>query len=240
MCLAIEERVVSCIIWSDVDLEDETAIAGALGDMLRRSDELQGAINRRLEEAKFDGSLRGAAVFGMCNVTFEHAAGLRLLIAGGCFTPAFALMRLQFEAVTRAMWLLYVAPDSAVEKMSAPLSLENEQAAKNLPSVSEMVEQIRKGVGTRVPVAAWEMLDRFKDLNWRSLNSFVHGGIHALRRHRDGYPVKLILDVIRNSNALSTMAGMTMALLTDQETAQTMGRIQPEFADCLPELLSGP
>lgn len=210
----------------------------ALEKMLLRSDELQAALFQRLQEAEFDGSVRAEAVVGMCAVTFEHATGMRLLIAGGCFTPALALMRLQYESLTRAMWLLYVAGDSAVEKMSAPLTLESEQAAKSLPSVNEMLDHIRKGVGTRVPARASEMLDSFREMQWRSLNSYVHGGIHAIRRQSDGYPVKLILDVIRSSNALSTMAEMTLALLTDEETARSMGRIQPEFADCLPELLA--
>jgi hypothetical protein len=53
----------------------------------------------------------------------------------------------------------------------------------------------------------------------------------------EGYPVGLTLDVLRNSNALSTMAGMTLSLITgDRDIARAMGRIQPEFADCLPEL----
>ena len=208
-----------------------------LEKMLLRSEELQVTLFQRLGEAKSSGSTRADAVFGMCCVAFEHASGLRILLAHGCATSAIALMRLQYEALARAMWLLYVAPDSAVEKISALLNLENEQAAKNMPSVTEMLGQIRKAVGTKVPPRASEMLDRFKEVTWRSLNSYVHAGIHVLRRQSDGFPVHLVLDVVRNSNALSTMAGMTLALLTDEETASSMGRIQPEFADCLPELL---
>jgi hypothetical protein len=221
-------------------MESVSSSADGLDKILRRSDELLRAIFQRMEGAEFDESLRGKAAFGMCSAAFEHGASLRFLITHGCATSGTALMRLQYEAVTRAMWLLYVAPDSAVEKMSAPLSLENEQAAKNLPSVNEMLDQIRKGVGTTVPAPASEMLDRFREVSWRSLNSFVHGGIHALRRQTDGYPVQLILDVIRSSNALSTMAGMTLALLTDEATARSMAQVQPEFADCLPELLVSP
>lgn len=205
--------------------------------MLRRSEDLQDALFHKLADAEFDGSARSEAVFGMCNVAFEHAAGLRLLLANSCITPAIALMRLQYESLTRAMWLLYAAPESAVERLSAPLNLASEQAAKGLPSQAEMLEQIRKGVGTKVPAAAVEMLDQFRKTSWHSLNSYVHAGIHVLKRRADGYPVQLILDVLRSSNGLSTMAGMTLALLTDEATARSMGRIQPAFADCLPELI---
>jgi hypothetical protein len=205
--------------------------------MLRRSDELHEAIVGRLEKCAFDGSPRGEAVFGMCSVSLEHAEGFRVLITSECLTSAMGLMRLQFEVLTRAMWLLYVAPPTAIAKLTAPLTLSNEHVAKSLPSVSEMLDQIRKGVGEKLPAAAYEMLADFKEASWGSLNSFVHGGIHPLRRHMEGYPVGLTLDVLRNSNALSTMAGMTLSLITgDRDIARAMGRIQPEFADCLPEL----
>lgn len=212
------------------------SMQSALEQMLRRSGDLEDALSRKLAAAEFDGSPRSLAIFGMCAVAFEHAAGLRLLLANGCCTSAIAILRLQYESITRAMWLLYVAPESAVEKLHAPLSLASEQAAKGLPSQAEMLEQIRKGVGMKVPAAAVEMLDQFRKVSWHSLNSYVHAGIHVLKRQTEGYPVHLVLDVLRSSNGLSTMAGMTLALLTDEATARSMGRIQPEFADCLPEL----
>lgn len=174
----------------------------------------------------------------MCSVSLEHATSLRVLMASGLPTSAVGLMRLQFEALTRAMWLLYAASDSAISKLMVPLTVESEQAAKNLPSASEMIEQIGKRVGTSAPEAAHQMLVRFKDMSWHSMNSFVHGGIHPVRRQADGFPLSLALQVLRNSNGLCTMAGMVMAVLTgDQAITKPMSRIQPEFADCLPELL---
>lgn len=48
----------------------------------------------------------------------------------------------------------------------------------------------------------------------------------------------LALQVLRNSNGLTTMTGMTMAILTgDEAISRTMSNIQPAFADCLPDLL---
>ena len=207
--------------------------------MLQRSEELCDALMRNLGTASFDDSERGEVALGMCSVSLEHSVSLRILVANGCMTSAVAVMRLQYESVARAMWLLYVAKDSAIAKLTAPLTRDNEQAAKNLPSVSEILEELRKGVGTKLPAAAYEMLVAFRQASWTSLNSYVHGGIHALRRHADGYPVQLILDIVRNSNGLATMAGMTLSLLTgDERIARSMSRIQVDFADCLPELLA--
>jgi hypothetical protein len=60
------------------------------------------------------------------------------------------------------MWLIYAASDQAIRTLLAPLTLESEQAAKNLPSASEMIEQIGKRAGQGVPAAARQMLAQFK------------------------------------------------------------------------------
>jgi hypothetical protein len=136
------------------------------------------------------------------------------------------------------MWLLYAASDAAVDTLLAPLTARSEQAAKNLPGAREMIEQIGKRVGQGVPAAAHQMLSHFKEVTWPAMNSFVHGGIHPLRRRADGFPLDLALQVLRSSNGLTTMTGMTMALLTgDEAVIEPMSKIQPAFADCLPALL---
>lgn len=206
--------------------------------MLRRSDELHEALLRYLDNAEFDSSPKAKVSFGMCSVALEHATSLRALMAMGLATSATGLIRLQFEALTRGMWLLYAASDAAISKLVAPLTIESEHAAKNLPSASEMIEQIGKCVGTSAPAAAHQMLLRFKDVSWHAMNSFVHGGIHPLRRQAEGFPIPLALQILCNSNGLSTMTAMTLAILTgDEAITKPMSRIQREFADCLPELV---
>ena len=209
-----------------------------LEHMLHRSNALHERLDELLGNAEFDGSPRGESALGMCLVAMEHAAAMRALMSLRLPTSAVGLMRLQFEALTRAMWLLYAASDAAIDKLLAPLTLQSEQAAKNLPGASEMIEQIGKRVGQGAPAAAHQMLSHFKDVTWHGMNSFVHGGIHPLRRSADGFPVDLALQVLRSSNGLTTMTGMTMAVLTgDEAVAKPVSKIQPAFADCLPDLL---
>ena len=209
-----------------------------LEHMLHRSNALHERLDELLGDADFDGSPRGESALGMCLVAMEHATAMRALMALRLPSSAVGLMRLQFEALTRAMWLLYAASDAAIDKLLAPLTLQSEQAAKNLPGASEMIEQIGKRVGQGAPAAAHQMLSHFKDVTWHGMNSFVHGGIHPLRRSADGFPVDLALQVLRSSNGLTTMTGMTMAVLTgDEAVAKPVSKIQPAFADCLPDLL---
>lgn len=180
--------------------------------MLRRSDELHEALLHLLDGVAFDPSPRGEAAFGMCSVALEHGLSLRALMAMGLPTSAVGLMRLQFEALTRAMWLQYAASDQAIQKLTAPLTNQTELAAKNLPSASDMIDQIGTRVGPSVP-AAHQMLAHFKDVSWHAMNPFVHGGIHPLRRQAEGFPVHLALQILRNSNGLLTMTATALAVL---------------------------
>lgn len=149
-------------------------------------------------------------------------------------TSAIAVMRLQFEALTRSVWILYAASDAAVEKLTAPLTRTNEKAANKLPMLAEMLTAL----DGKAPPAALQMLNQFKDITSAALNSFVHGGIHAINRHSEGYPVTLLIQVLRNSNGLLTMTGMMFATLAgDQELMRKMSQIQTPFRECLPDLL---
>ena len=165
--------------------------------------------------------------------------GLRVLMIAGLTTSAVGMMRLQFERGANARNVATVrSTDASITKMLAPLTLESEQAAKSLPSVSEMIDQIGKQVGTRAPALAHQQLAHFKEVSLHAMNSYVHGGIHPLRRSADGFPAHLASGVLRNSNALMTMTGMVLAVLTGEESVtKPMSRIQLEFANCLPELL---
>lgn len=211
----------------------------SLAKLLDRSELLLETILGNLDDAEFDSTSRGESIFRMCSVSLEHGASIRILVASTHPASIVGLLRMQFEAQTRAMWLLYAASDAAVSKLAAPLNARSQQAAKSLPSVSEMMNQIGKQVGTNAPAAAYHMLVSFKNVSWDAMNSFVHAGIHPLRRHAEGYPLIMVEQVVRNSNALSTMAGMTLALLTgDPEITRSLSQVQQGFADCLPELLA--
>lgn len=201
--------------------------------MLTRSAELQDEILQLIASRPPHPGGRYETTMVACGVAMEHATALRLLFEQGCPTTAAAVMRLQFEALTRAMWLLYAASDLAIQKLTSPLTAESERAANKLPSVSEMVEAIAK----RAPMEASAMLVQFKDVTWSAMNSYVHSGIHPLRRHAEGYPMPLVLQILQSSNGLLTMTGMVAAILTgDQRCIDPMRQIQVKFSDCLPEL----
>ena len=210
-----------------------------LDSMLRRSGELNEAVLRLLDGADFDPSPRGQSAFLACAVSIEHAMSVKVLLSARCPTSVVGLIRMQFEAVTRGIWLLFAAKDRAISQLMGPLSTESEEGASDLPMLTGMIEQIGKRVRSgKAPAAAHQMLLGLKVASWNAMNSFVHNGIHPLRRQAEVYPLPLVLQLLRHSNALVAMAGMTLAILTsDSSKTKPMSQIQRDFADCLPDLL---
>ena len=211
-----------------------------LDRLLERSEALELAIIDLLDAdgyQVYDDSARIAASHAAGSVSLEHSQGLRMLIGEGLPTSGVSLMRLQHEALTRAVWLLYAASDDAVTKLVTPLTPAAEKVANKLPMLAEMLGAI----AGKAPPAATQMLVQFKDVHAPALNSFVHGGIHPLQRHAEGYPVPLLVQVVQSSNGLLTGTGMLLAILSGNAVvAKQMAGIQPAFADCLPELLTAP
>lgn len=209
----------------------------AIATVLKRSNDLEDSLFQVLDPETyelFNDSARLQFALAACEVSMDHARAVRALIGNGLVTPALSLMRPQGESVVRAMWLLYAASDEQIAKLAVPLSREAEKAANKLPMLSDMISALEG----KAPANAVAMVLLFKEMHAPALNSFVHGGIHPLQRHMTGYPEPLIVQVVCASNALMTMAGMAMALLSgDAARAKVMSNIQLEFADCLPSLL---
>ncbi len=197
-----------------------------------RSAELDVALTPFLELPIATDSDRLRAVRGMCGVAFEHAESTKMLIATGNFTSALGLVRLQYEALLRAIWLLYAAPESAVSKLMGEFTREAVGNSEKLPMQAEMI----KALEGKAPKAAMISLSNFKEHQWKPLSSYVHGGIHALTRHSKGYPVILLAQVVRVSNGLSTMTAMLLLIISnDQTRVGQLSAIQSAFADCLPD-----
>ncbi len=206
-----------------------------MDDFLNRSDELHVEILGLLDGVPAYPGIRHEVALVACGMALEHALSLRLLLRAQCYTSALSMMRLQYEALTRSVWLLYAATDLQVETLASPLTSDAEHAAKKMPMFAAMLDQIVK----TAPDQASRMLLNFKEVNYHAMNSFVHSGIHPLRRHTEGYPAKLIQDVLRNSNGLNVMTLQLGIVLTgDSRVAGTVRAVQEEFHQILPGPIS--
>ncbi|MBN8503076.1 MAG: hypothetical protein J0L58_01250 [Burkholderiales bacterium] len=202
---------------------------------LQRADLLDQALMQALDAENyrpFDQSDRISTSVAAASLAIEHGRAMRVLVAEGMLTAALSLLRVQHEALVRAVWLLYAASDLAISKLTAPLSKDAEAAANRLPMMADMLKQLDDKPQATVPLIA---LRAFKDNNAPALNSFVHGGIHALTRSRSGYPVPLLIAALRNGNGLMLMAVMMLAILAGrQPLVHAVSQLQASFSADLP------
>ncbi len=199
--------------------------------LLRDSDDLVTALAEVFTLPKFDESPRHQISHLACRVSFEHGHAARLLLASGLVPSGLVVLRAQYEALVRAVWALYGATDSHIEKLTAGLDVNSEQSAKNLPQVQDMMGTL----ATKAPPQAYQVLLNFKDNSWKALNSYVHAGIHPLQRHESGYPLELVHQVLKNSNGLALVAAMQGAVLTgNQQAVRHVGTFQETHRTCLP------
>jgi hypothetical protein len=168
-----------------------------------------------------------------CSLALEHWHAVRSLLEFGLLPSALVVHRSQFEALVRSVWLAYAAGNGDLAKLTAELDLESEQAAKNISTVNVMMQHIQE----KAPAAAHSALARFKEHNWKALNSYTHAGIHPLRRHADGYPEALLSAVLCNANGLGVMTCMQAVVLSG---AQPLQQHVLEVAAKYPRCTNGP
>ena len=169
----------------------------------------------------------------LISLGFEHAQSLKYLIAMGRYPSAAALLRVQYESLVRALWLLYAASEPQVDLMMAELTHESAKKANKIPMLSEMLIAIEE----KAPHAPVAHLNEFKHYSWRPLSSYVHGGIHAISRHGQGFPALLVETMAKHSNGLLGIAGNLLLILAGIPASEgRMAEVYREFEGCLPML----
>lgn len=168
-------------------------------------------------------------------LSVEHASVLRSAFALTAPNSAASLLRLQFETLVRAAWLLFAATPEEVQKLRGPLDKESQKLAEKLPNLQKMLAAIEIGAprGLSIPLVEFNAHHR------QPLNSFVHGSLHALRRREGGFPVELAGQLIRMSNGLVHLAFQVLADLGGGTHKNKVTNLYIPFSDCLPAMQTG-
>jgi hypothetical protein len=212
----------------------ESAEQTELDSLLERSDAFEEAMSACFPAVGLvlaESSQQHELVAAACALSIEHAVVLRAAFGAAAPNSGSAVLRLQYEALLRAAWLLYAATPAQVDKLGRILDLDAEQSAKSLPGYMEMLEAVVKNApqGLSAPLAEFNQYSR------HALNSFVHSGIHPLRRARDGFPMTLAITAVRFSNGLIHLAYRTLASLTrSKRRMDRVTHLYKVFNDCLP------
>ena len=206
--------------------------------LLGRTAQFHEAVHAHIDNLVPAEVTRYLTAFQAALLSLEHASGAYVLIGQGLFASAYVLLRPQYECLVRGIWLRYAASDAWVEKLSEQLTLENAKRANEGSMLAEMLKQLESNPSSPAPIV--EQLKQYRDVTWRALNSFSHGGLHPLSRTLTGYPAQLTYDVVRNSNAVLALTTQLASILSDDPINMVpVRRFHIEFADCLPILSYG-
>lgn len=183
---------------------------------LDESDVLAEELLSSVDLPLYDDSQRLRIAHVACSLAFEHWHSARVLLRSGLLSSAVVVHRSQFESALRSVWLTCAATDLDISKLTANLGRDSGQAAKNVSQAQDMMSALAKSG----PKEAHAALVRFKENSWGVLNSFVHAGIHPLRRHLEGYPAELALGILCNANGLAVLCGMQAVALSGIQPLQ--------------------
>lgn len=168
-------------------------------------------------------------------LSLEHGGAALELCQTGFLPSAITLMRPQFECLVRGAWLVHAASETWVEKLSAPLNIQSAKRADEAPMLAEMLRHLEAAPDS--PTALVAQLKEYRDVTWKAMNSYNHGGMHPLSRVLTGYPEQLIYDALRNANAVMALATQLVSIATgDRDNMSPVRKLHAEYADCLPIL----
>ena len=180
---------------------------------------------------------RETATLILADISSEHGYSVHVLAKEGCNISASSLLRLQFESLIRAQWIYWVAKDEVVEKFYKPLTQQHaSQAERCIPTINLILDDLdcaaKEGV---VPEKAVQMMREFKELTMKPANSYVHTGMHAFSRKKDGFPEPLIIQILQNSNGLEALNAMLLATVVNSSNMmQRVLALQYLYIDSLP------
>lgn len=172
---------------------DETAIA--------RAEALSQNIGAEMAGRAIHGGWRGQLAATFQFVSLQHHGAIIALLQQSRPTSAVALLRSQFEAHLRGLWILVAASEAEIESVSG---------GGEFPRVEKLVEQVKpSSMALRV----------VKDLIWPVMCDYTHTGLRQVRRNITdegiglNYSSKELAVALQASNALAMLAADALAVL---------------------------
>lgn len=205
---------------------------GAMQMDLAHADKMFNALSDIIDLPLYEESPRVVLSATLAVSSLQFAMATRSLCASGLILGAAATLRSQFEALIRSAWVLHRATETQIERLTATLNQESQQASKNIPLAHEMLTELEKFPQLANLVTS---LKEFKESSWLPLNSFVHSGIHAVHWTRNQVSPKLLDQIFKSSNGLSVIAFQGIGILTGRLGIQSeIIAATAAFSSCLP------
>lgn len=216
-------------------VQDATVDSDELSRMLIACEALDVDVYSLLESGWKISSQRHVICMAYCKAAVVHAISQRVLMEEGLHGTALSLVRLHFETVVRAAWVLHGAKDDWLLKFSAPISpgdLSEPQMGPPIPAMLDAVAGI-------APEAAFEL--RRLNETVKVMHSFVHGGAHLVVHALKGYPPEKLVAVLQNRNLLLLMLSNVIVVASQKPALRSAVRgLMDRHGGCMPPSTASP
>lgn len=150
----------------------------------------------------------------LLDICLEHHAGIVHLVTGRMNGSAFALIRAQFEALVRAVWLHLCATSEElkafVDKDALPLNFG--QMIEAIETHDDFGDKVLSGIKMQV---------------WKAMHGYTHGGMHQISRRIKGnsiepnYGPEEVTEVLKASGLFALMSLLQIGRLADNDKVIT-------------------
>jgi hypothetical protein len=148
--------------------------------------------------------------FTCFDIVIEHHSSIVALCDLKLYGSALALLRVQYEAFIRGLWLRFVATENDLSRFKRD---------KVKPKFHELIQAVEATRGIKSG-----FLSQIKNKQWGIFNSFTHTGVEALLRRMggkttgyDNYKSEDITNGLRFSGLILLFCASEMAILTDND-----------------------
>ena len=147
----------------------------------------------------------------LCYLSVRHFSAVVLLCEHDLYGPAFALLRAQFESYIRSAWLYHSATEIQLHNIVT--------GKKNFPDINTMLKSLKN-----TNEGEFANLDKAKDIIWKTMNDFTHGGLNQIFMHSRDRAIEQNITqahtygLLKNSSTLGLMAGVLMMTMANNIT----------------------
>jgi hypothetical protein len=174
---------------------------------------------------------RASVTMDALMVAAQHGEALRALLGLDIGVSGVALLRMQYDALLRAVWALFVATPKDLAALSAPLTPATTRAANKLGLTGQLLEAIERSAA---PADLKRALREVRTSSWDVLNSYVHAALHPLRRLDSGQEHEMTT-ALRMSNGLAALTcGLMVVAGRVQARQHDINVVIVSFPECMP------
>ena len=183
-----------------------------LATLLDRADALSAEVSRELD-GTYPNDDRIKLLVAYVDVALEHHAAITLLVRNNRCGSAFALVRVVFDALYRALWVRGCATSADIANIVA----DTTAAFPNMNALTGAVDQAYGTDGFFAIV---------KQSGWTAMNDYTHSGLRQLGRRFKGtnveptYEQGAIREAVRNTAVFVALLGILLAK-TAQRAAES-------------------